>query len=155
MTTIERLNCLVNNYKESKQSYEYYKFIEKNLNQIVKDIDVLLVNYSSSRLVNKMLEEKVDKLNKQLQEELEYTIGIVEHNRIISEKNRKIRQLKKQINSDKKELCNRLIRNWNKLKKYLTNRYNNGTESIRYRDAFLEIRAIMQELEQGDDSNEN
>lgn len=29
MTTIERLNCLVNNYKESKQSYEYYKFIEK------------------------------------------------------------------------------------------------------------------------------
>jgi len=100
-----------------------------------------------------MLEEKVDKLNKQLQEELEYTIGIVEHNRIISEKNRKIRQLKKQINSDKKELCNRLIRNWNKLKKYLTNRYNNGTESIRYRDAFLEIRAIMQELEQGSDSN--
>ena len=71
MTTIERLNYLVNNYKESKQSYEYYKFIEKNLNQIVKDIDVLLVNYSSSQLVNKMLEEKVDKLNKQLQEELE------------------------------------------------------------------------------------
>ena len=95
MTTIERLNCLVNNYKESKQSYEYYKFIEKNLNQIVKDIDVLLVNYSSSRLVNKMLEEKVDKLNKQLQEELEYTIGIVEHNRIISEKKQKNTSIKK------------------------------------------------------------
>ena len=39
--------------------------------------------------------------NQQLQEELEYTVGIVEHNRIISEKNKEIHQLKD---------------NWNKLK---------------------------------------
>ena len=98
--------------------------------------------------------ENLTKENKQLKEVIDNAIGIVEHNRIISEKNRKIRQLEKQIYSDKKELCNRLISNWNKLKKYLTNRYNNGTESINYRDSFLEIIAIMQELEQGSDSDE-
>ena len=41
--------------------------------------------------------------NQQLQEELECTIGIVEHNRIISEKNKEINQLKD---------------NWNELKKF-------------------------------------
>lgn len=46
------------------------------------------------------------------------------------------------------------VDNWNKLKEYLTNRYNNGTESISYRQVFLEIREMMQELEQGSDSNE-
>lgn len=35
--------------------------------------------------------------NKQLQEELEWAIGIVEHNRIISKKNKEIHQLKKQL----------------------------------------------------------
>lgn len=35
--------------------------------------------------------------NKQLKEELKYTIGIVEHNRIISEKNKEIHQLKRII----------------------------------------------------------
>ena len=104
--------------------------------------------------VYEQLIEQLQQENKKLQEKLECTIGIVEHNRIISEKNIKIRQLKKQIYSDKKELCNRLISNWNKLKEYLTNRYNNGDESISYRQSFLEIRALMQKLEQGDDSNE-
>ena len=37
--------------------------------------------------------------------------------------------------------------NWNKLKKHLTDRYNNGTESISYRDAFIEIRESMRALE--------
>lgn len=37
------------------------------------------------------------KENKQLQEELECTIGIVEHNRIISEKNKEIHQLKDKL----------------------------------------------------------
>lgn len=46
------------------------------------------------------------------------------------------------------------VDNWNKLKEYLTNRYNNGTESISYRQVFLEIREMMQKLEQGSDSNE-
>lgn len=47
------------------------------------------------------------------------------------------------------------VDNWNKLREYLTNRYNNGTESISYRQVFLEIREMMQKLEQGSDSNEN
>lgn len=46
------------------------------------------------------------------------------------------------------------VDNWNKLREYLTNRYNNGTESISYRQVFLEIREMMQKLEQGSDSNE-
>ena len=57
--------------------------------------------------------------------------------------------------------------NWNMLKEHLTNRYNNVTESISYRQVFIEIREAMQvleiqqeleqrrqELEQGSDSNE-
>ena len=39
----------------------------------------------------------LQKENEQLQEELECTIGIVEHNRIISEKNKEIHQLKERI----------------------------------------------------------
>lgn len=71
MTTIERLNNLVNNYKEYKQSYEYsefYKIHRKDYDLLIKDIDVLLVNYNSLQLVSKILEEKVDKLKKQLEE---------------------------------------------------------------------------------------
>lgn len=37
--------------------------------------------------------------------------------------------------------------NWNMLKEFLTNRYNNGTESISYRQVFMEIRRAMQALE--------
>lgn len=49
--------------------------------------------------------------------------------------------------------------NWNMLKEHLTNRYNNGTESISYRQVFIEIREAMQVLEiaqelEGSDSNE-
>ena len=102
-------------------------------------------------LFNEMVNWKEE--SQKQKEAIDNAIGIVEHNRIISEKDRKIHQLKKQIYSDKKELCNRLISNWNKLKKYLTNRYNNGAESISYRQSFLEIIAIMQELEQGSDNN--
>ena len=49
--------------------------------------------------------------------------------------------------------------NWNMLKEHLKNRYDNGTESIIYRQVFMEIREAMQvleitqELEKGD-SNE-
>ena len=45
--------------------------------------------------------------NKQLQEELKCTIGIVEHNRIISEKNKEIHQLK--VNMFEKEQLNSLV----------------------------------------------
>ena len=51
------------------------------------------------------------------------------------------------------------VDNWNMLKEHLKNRYDNGTESISYRQVFMEIREAMQvleiaqELEKGD-SNE-
>ena len=53
----------------------------------------------------------------------------------------------------------RLKDNWNKLKEHLKNRYDNGTESISYRQVFMEIREAMQVLEiaqelEGSDSNE-
>lgn len=76
--------------------------------------------------------------NKQLQEELKCTIGIVEHNRIISEKNKEIHQLKD---------------NWNKLKEYIR-------KNIIYDDVGMKIldpsplEDYIQELEQGSDGNE-
>lgn len=84
-------------------------------------------------------ELKIDKLqqeNKQLKEELEYTIRIVEHNRIINEKNKEIHQLKD---------------NWNKLKEFVLKKqavlFN--TEYTCYSN----ILDKMQELEQGSGSN--
>lgn len=50
--------------------------------------------------------------------------------------------------------------NWNMLKEHLKNRYDNGSESISYRQVFTEIREAMQvleiaqKLEQESDSNE-
>lgn len=42
--------------------------------------------------------DNLEKQNKQLQEELKWTVGIVEYNRIISEKNKEIHQLKEKVN---------------------------------------------------------
>lgn len=81
--------------------------------------------------------KKLQEENKQLQEELECTIGIVEHNRIISKKNKEIHQLKD---------------NWNKLKEYIR-------KNIIYDDVGMKIldpsplEDYMQELEQGSYSN--
>lgn len=73
--------------------------------------------------------------NKQLKEELEYTIRIVEHNRIINEKNKEIHQLKD---------------NWNKLKEFVLKKqavlFN--TEYTCYSN----ILDKMQEIEQGSES---
>ena len=41
--------------------------------------------------------------------------------------------------------------NWNMLKEHLKNRYDNGTESISYREVFIEIKEMMKEIEQGSD----
>ena len=57
--------------------------------------------------------------------------------------NKRLQQENKQLKS-----------NWNMLKEHLKNRYDNGTESISYREVFIEIKEMMQELEQGSDSNE-
>lgn len=82
------------------------------------------------------LTDELQQENEQLEEELKYTIGIVEHNRIISEKNKEIHQLKD---------------NWNKLKEYIR-------KNIIYDDVGMKIldtsplEDYMQELE-GSDSN--
>lgn len=78
------------------------------------------------------------KENKQLQEELEWTIGIVEHNRIISEKNKEIHQLKD---------------NWNKLKEIIRKKqdYYRYVKDNRYRKFLSELLDKMQELEGSDE----
>ena len=86
----------------------------------------------------KQLSEQLQQENKQLKEELKYSIGIVEHNRIISEKNKETHQLKD---------------NWNKLKDYIR-------KNIIYDDVGMKIldpsplEDYIQELEQGSDSDE-
>ena len=52
-----------------------------------------------------------------------------------------------QIISNLQQENKQLKDNWNMLKEHLTNRYNNGTESISYRQVFIEIREAMQVLE--------
>jgi hypothetical protein len=61
--------------------------------------------------------------------------------------------------NDLQEKYDKQVDNWNMLKEHLTNRYNNGTESISYRQVFIEIKEMMQVLEiqqelEGSDSNE-
>lgn len=118
-----QFNCV--NYAIKLEKYTIKLQQEtKRLNGAIQTYDILLKANAEE--------------NKQLKEELEYTIGIVEHNRIISEKNKEIHQLKD---------------NWNKLKEYIR-------KNIIYDDAGMKIldpsslEDKMQELEQGSDSNE-
>lgn len=53
----------------------------------------------------------------------------------------------KKENQELKEENKQLKDNWNMLKEHLKNRYDNGTESISYRQVFMEIREAMQVLE--------
>ena len=127
----------------------------------------MLVDFELDVIEWYSLFEYIDKLkqeNKQLQEELKLTIGIVEHNRIISGKNKEIYQLKD---------------NWNKLKEYIDkmheyflytdvneiykqnmkvdNPFPNlfNLSELNASDRILSsICKKMQELEQGSDSNE-
>ena len=75
--------------------------------------------------------------NQQLKEELKCTIGIVEHNRIISKKNKEMHQLKD---------------NWNMLKEWVNKHYDyymNNEDYIGGRLCFTDMKNKMQELEQG------
>lgn len=84
----------------------------------------------------KDLSEQLQRENKQLHEELEWAIGIVEHNRIIGEKNKEIHQLKD---------------NWNKLKEYIKTEI--PEDVFIDTEWFVSILDKMQEL-QGSDSDE-
>lgn len=71
-----------------------------------------------------------------------------EYERLNKEKNRgfKITNVQ-EYNIDKLLSYKKYKDNWNILKEHLKNRYDNGTESISYRQVFMEIREAMQVLE--------
>lgn len=122
------LNCIDN--------FPYAK-ITHAIRELQQENKILRENAEhNDKVVDKVNWENqlLKKENKQLQEELECTIGIVEHNRIISEKNKEIHQLKN---------------NWNDLKKYAKEIIS--TDNELYGTDLLDK---MQELEQGSDSNE-
>ena len=116
-------------------SEEETKDVQKAIKQLQQENKILKENAENNdKVVDKVNWENMllKKENKQLQEELECTIGIVEHNRIISEKNKEIHQLKD---------------NWNDLKKYAKEIIS--TDNELYGTDLLDK---MQELEQGSDN---
>ena len=81
-------------------SEEETKDVQKAIKQLQQENKILKENAENNdKVVDKVNWENqlLKKENKQLQEELECTIGIVEHNRIISEKNKEIHQLKDKL----------------------------------------------------------
>lgn len=110
--------------------------MSKKLIYSQEDLDLILE-------LEKVKDEELQQENKQLKKELECTIGIVEHNGIISEKNKEIHQLKD---------------NWNKLKKWLEKELGDRINPNKDKwltgvyDAYRETIDKMQELEQGSDS---
>lgn len=75
----ETIKILQNNSLVKSGSYEF-----------IGDSDI---TYAEIYILLKFIED-LQRENKQLHEELEWAIGIVEHNRIIGEKNKEIHQLK-------------------------------------------------------------
>lgn len=101
----------------------------------------------------KDLSEQLQRENKQLHEELEWAIGIVEHNRIIGEKNKEIHQLKEKLDCDLQWALKyeKQVGNWNKLKEYIKTEISEDV--FIDTEWFVSILDKMQEL-QGSDSNE-
>ena len=114
----------INNLWKDSEGYRYFGTLKLS-SKIKYDGDDFIPLWE---WINQLQQE-----NKQLQEELECTIGIVEHNRIISEKNKEINQLKD---------------NWNKLKKYI----NEANEDLYWTNNYDDILYVMQKIE-GSDSN--
>ena len=92
------------------------------------------VHRSFPKVVDKSYEQ-LQQENQQLQEELECTIGIVEHNRIISEKNKEINQLKDNWNELKK---------WLRIKDILANSKINP-QSIKFKDLLKHMEYLEKE----------
>lgn len=132
-------------------SGEETKDVQKAIKQLQQENKILKENAENNdKVVDKVNWENMllKKENKQLQEELECTIGIVEHNRIISEKNKEIHQLKD---------------NWNKLRKYFNERievcdnrlstpFCNFEKATKERLIFSQCLEKLEELEQGSDN---
>ena len=91
-----------------------------------------------------------DTANKLSLDDLEYVKKLQQENKILkenAENNDKVVDKVNWKNQLLKKENKQLKDNWNMLKEHLTNRYNNGTESISYRQVFVEIREAMQVLE--------
>ena len=141
IATIDQMRELIENKNLSIVKLQQEN---KKLNGAIQTYDILL---------KANVEE-----NQQLQEELKYTIGIVEHNRIISEKNKEIHQLKKQIKEYQKALDETMSEkidienNWNKLKEYMIKEQTRIVIENTDEDEFIytDLLNKMQELERSD-----
>lgn len=83
--------------KEERLVDDYY---QSNIKTSRNEDSVYAMKYASQQILIDKLEEENKSLQSQLkekEEELKYTIGIVEHNKIVSEKNKQIKQLKEII----------------------------------------------------------
>lgn len=100
----------------------------------IKNI-LVTTGYTQQGYKDQILEyiNKLQRENKILKENAEHNDKIVDK---VNWENLLLKKENKQLKD-----------NWNKLKEHLTNRYNNGTESISYREVFIEIREAMQVLE--------
>ena len=85
---INQLKEILNKYPDRQLEILLYVFGRDNL----------------MRIVNEPTYEQLQQENKQLKEELKYTVPIVEHNKIVSKKLKEIRQLKEEKEELKKYL---------------------------------------------------
>lgn len=126
----------------NKQEIEAIEFILKDnefLKQQLHEASLTIQEMTEQDIECPSNCEKLEKLqqeNKQLHEELEWAIGIVEHNRIISEKNKEIHQLKDSWNK---------LKEW--LKEYEEGTYGLGSYETGLSDGLRDVIKKMQELE--------
>ena len=116
-------------------------FNEEDIKQCKLQCKLALAKQNLTSLQSAFLMQyitNIEQENKQLKDELKFTIGIVEHNRIISEKNKEIHQLKD---------------NWNKLKEFIVKEYYMYLPLEANAKSITILIDKMQELE-GSDSNE-
>ena len=114
----------------------YEKLASEYTYETREDTKVFDINSNNGKLMYATVNEIVSpilKENKILKENAENNDKVVDkvnwENMLLKKKNKQLKD------------------NWNMLKEYLKNRYDNGTESISYRQVFMEIREAMQVLE--------
>lgn len=124
--------------QDYKQEILNYINLLQQENKILKEKLDKYENPEDMTLMMMWCTEKVKDENQELKKQLENKykkVGTLT-NEILYEENTKLVDENKQLKD-----------NWDTLKVYLITRYNYGIESISYRDVFLEIREMMQELE--------
>lgn len=109
------------------------------------------MSYEESKLFSLLKKQDIDSLFLEATNYLCQTKSLFEEKERLQQENQ---QLKEKLDCDLQWAFKyeKQVDNWNKLREYITNRYNNGTESISYRQVFLEIREMMKKIE-GSDSN--